>query len=335
MTRLRFALLALLVAACAPAVEEKTAAPGPAKEPLVWPQPPLQPRIKYLYAFHQPQDLGFDVPLLKRVWEFVVGEEARRMVRPYGIAAEGTLIAVADPGGHVFHVFDTEKKTYKRIDKAGKEPLVSPVGIAIGTGRIYVTDSVLDKIFTFNTDGELIATITDMERPTGLAYDRNSDRLFVAQTLAHQISVFDGAGKYLFSFGKRGKDEGEFNYPSHVFVSGRTLYVNDTMNFRLLAFDLDGKPVGSFGNHGDGSGDFAQPKGVAVDGEGHVYVADAVFNRIQIFDRQGHFLLAFGGEGVKAGQFLLPSGVFIAGDRIYVADSYNQRVQVFQFLGGG
>jgi len=106
------------------------------------------------------------------------------------------------------------------------------------------------------------------------------------------------------------------------------------MNFRLLAFDLDGKPTGSFGHHGDGSGDFAQPKGVAVDGQGHVYVADAVFNRVQIFDRQGRFLLAFGREGAKDGQFLLPSGVFITGDRIYVADSYNQRVQVFQFLGG-
>lgn len=334
MTWLRCVLLVLLVAACAPGAEEKTGAPAAPAEQLVWPEPPLQARVKFLYAFRQPQDLGVEVPLLKRVWEFVVGKEARRMVRPYGIAAEGSLIAVADPGGHVFHVFDTEKKTYKRIGKAGDEALISPVGIAIGKDRIYVADSFLGKILTFTPDGELVATIANLERPTGLAYDPKSNRLFVAETTAHRISVFDGAGKHLFSFGERGTGKAEFNYPTHVFVAGNTLYVNDTMNFRLLAFDLDGKPTAAFGHHGDGSGDFAQPKGVAVDGQGHIYVADAVFNRVQIFDRQGRFLLAFGREGAKDGQFLLPSGVFITGDRIYVADSYNQRVQVFQFLGG-
>ena len=55
----------------------------------------------------------------------------------------------------------------------------------------------------------------------------------------------------------------------------------------------------------------------------------------KIFDPKGRYLLAFGGQGGKAGNFWLPSGLFIARDRIYVADSYNQRVQVFQFLGGG
>jgi DNA-binding beta-propeller fold protein YncE len=91
----------------------------------------------------------------------------------------------------------------------------------------------------------------------------------------------------------------------------------------------------TFGTHGDGSGDFAQPKGIGVDGDGHIYIADAAFNRVQIFDAEGSFLLAIGREGTGAGEFLLPSGVFVAGDRIYVADSYNRRVQVFEFLGGG
>ena len=56
---------------------------------------------------------------------------------------------------------------------------------------------------------------------------------------------------------------------------------------------------------------------------------------VQIFDNKGRFLLAFGNAGNEAGEFWLPAGLFIAEDRIYVADSYNKRVQVFQFLGGG
>jgi DNA-binding beta-propeller fold protein YncE len=107
------------------------------------------------------------------------------------------------------------------------------------------------------------------------------------------------------------------------------------MNFRVQAFDLVGNHLATFGRHGDGSGDFAQPKGLAVDQEGHVYVADALFDRVQIFDSDGNYLLAFGGTGAKAGDFWLPAGLFIADGRIFVADSYNRRVQVFQFLGGG
>jgi len=39
--------------------------------------------------------------------------------------------------------------------------------------------------------------------------------------------------------------------------------------------------------------------------------------------------------GEAAGQFMLPAGIYIFGNTIYIADSQNQRVQVFEFLGGG
>ena len=42
---------------------------------------------------------------------------------------------------------------------------------------------------------------------------------------------------------------------------------------------------------------------------------------------------ALGERGTGPGQFWLPNGIFIDDqDRIYVADSYNQRIQVFQYL---
>jgi hypothetical protein len=44
--------------------------------------------------------------------------------------------------------------------------------------------------------------------------------------------------------------------------------------------------------------------------------------------------LAFGHKGGQAGEFLMPTGVTIFDDRIYVADSLNRRVQVFQYVGG-
>lgn len=333
---IRTALVAflVLVGSCAPAEEVPSDLLAGSATPLIWPEPPAEPKIKFLYAFREPRNLGFRISFFERVWETLVGEENRRMVKPYAIAVEGQKIVVADPGARAVHVFDRKARAYSRITKAGQDVLVSPVGVAIGAGRIYVADSALGKVFAFDGKGELVLSIADMERPTGLAYSPTNKRLYVADTLGHRVIAFDEGGKALFSFGNRGTLESAFNFPSHLAVWGGKVYVNDTMNFRLQIFDLDGNHLSTFGAHGDGSGNFAQPKGVAADGEGHLYVADAIFNRVQVFDGEGRFLLAFGGIGGTVGRFWLPAGLFIADNRIYVADTYNRRVQVFQYLGG-
>jgi len=62
-----------------------------------------------------------------------------------------------------------------------------------------------------------------------------------------------------------------------------------------------------------------------------VYVVDGLFHNVQIFDRQGRFLAHFGQQGRAPGEFWMPSGIFIDdSDKIYVADTYNSRVQVFE-----
>jgi hypothetical protein len=65
---------------------------------------------------------------------------------------------------------------------------------------------------------------------------------------------------------------------------------------------------------------------------------DAAFGNFQIFDNSGErpLLLFVGQFGGNPGQFMLPAGMFIDDkDRIYVADSYNRRVQVFEYLKSG
>lgn len=323
----------VLLVACA-ATERQPAAPVAAGEDLVWPPPPMQPRIRFLYAFEKPKDLGIGIPVMERLLELVVGARPRGMVRPYAIASDGTRIAVADPGLQALHLYDTQARKYERVTAVGTRTLKSPVGVAMAAGHIYLADSVLQAILVLNAQGELQSTIDGLARPTGLAYHHDTGRLYVAETLGHRIAVYSPGGERLFAFGRRGAAAGELNFPTHLFVAAGRLYVNDTMNFRIQIFDLDGRYVSSFGTHGDGSGHFAQPKGVAVDAEGHVYVVDALFNRVQIFDPQGRLLLAFGGEGRGHGRFWLPAGLFILKGQIYVADSYNRRVQVFEFLGG-
>ena len=69
-----------------------------------------------------------------------------------------------------------------------------------------------------------------------------------------------------------------------------------------------------------------------VDIESALHIAGAL-EHLQVFNPQGKILMAFGQEGTRPGQFWLPAGVFVDGrDRIYVADSFNKRIQIFELL---
>jgi sugar lactone lactonase YvrE len=83
------------------------------------------------------------------------------------------------------------------------------------------------------------------------------------------------------------------------------------------------------GGHGTAPGRFDQPMGIAVDRDGQFYVADRNNHRIQAFRRDGTFARAWGAQGSEPGQFREPHDVAVDEAFVYVADLWNQRVQIF------
>ncbi|MBD5803522.1 NHL repeat protein [Azoarcus sp. Aa7] len=333
----RFRLLCLLfaLAGCSAAV----IAPQPNSSLPVWPPEPDPARIAYVASISRPDDLGIAKGFLQRLRDAVLGADDTRLVRPMAVVVVGKTLFVADPGARGVHRFDPVGGGYDLVRGPGGAPLPSPVALARGgDGEVYVSDSRLGRVLVIRS-GETVAQPVRLDaplrQPTGLAFDAETGRLYVVDTAAHRIEVFDRDGARVASFGRRGEGPGEFNYPSLLWrASDGRLYVTDSLNFRVQILDPYGGFVGSFGQSGDGSGDTPRPKGVATDSHGHVYVADALFNAVQIFDGAGRFLLSLGGQGQGAGEFWLPAGLFIDGERIYVADSYNGRVQVLRYVGG-
>src|SRR3989304_3913776 len=171
MTRMRIVLALLLItgAACAP-VAVRNAEDSAATDALVWPDPPEQARIRYLYSFYEPVDLGIKPGVLERFVRIFAGNEGRRMARPYEIAVDQDLIAVADPGLSVVHLYLTKSEKYQVITELDEASLVSPVGVALSAEAIYITDSVLGRIFVMGRDGERRLTISGLQRPTGIVY---------------------------------------------------------------------------------------------------------------------------------------------------------------------
>lgn len=330
--------LVAVMAACVP-VFPQDPAPGThlTAAPLVWPEPPAQSRIRFVQSVAGPRDLGIQPSLWGRVLQVVRGPDEVGLVRPTGVATSGETIYVADPGAPAMWLLNPASRQFLRIDTAGEHSLVSPVAVTVSAdGRVFLADSYLARVFVYAPDGEFQEIIGEqaLQRPSGLAYDPGLDRLYVADSAAHCVWVFNTAGEQAGVIGERGAGPGQFNFPTHVAVDRHgDLYVNDALGFRVQTFGADGELRAVFGRHGDGPGDFSASKGVGVDGDGHIYVADALFDVVQIFDSAGQFLLSFGERGVGPGQFWLPGGLYVDDlNRIYVADSYNQRIQIFQYL---
>ncbi len=299
---------------------------------LLWPPPPQQARIEYLRQFTSPEDLGLHRPFGRKLRKWLAGGDDPRMSRPYAIAGSQSLLVVADPDAALVHVFNTGDKTYRTVSKVGKQKLRSPIGVALGAGRLYIADSALKRVFILDRKLKLRQTLEGFERPTSLAFAEQNQRLYVADTAAHEIRVFDIDGQAVQTIGGRGEQEGRFNFPSHLAVSGGQLVVNDTLNFRIQVLDLDGRPLTTFGKHGVAIGAFAQSKGVAMDTDGHIYVADVRMNMVQVFSPEGELLLAFGSGGNAPGTFDMPAGLAFVDNTLYVADSLNRRIQVFRYL---
>ncbi|HDJ86245.1 MAG TPA: 6-bladed beta-propeller [Chromatiales bacterium] len=311
-----------------------------------WPAPPQVPRYSYLGELTGEDNFKADASgrnTATRLLHWLVGINRYRkrqvLQRPMcGIVGPNGRIYVTDVGRQAVFVFDLPAGRLRvwKWARAGTR-FETPVGIALGPGgQILVADAGLKGVFRLDHAGRPLGEIGAgvLKRPTGLARDARLGLIYVADTGANDIKVFNDDGKLVKVIGRRGRGPGEFNGPTHITFAGDRLYVSDTLNARIEVFDARGKYLRTFGRRGLYLGDLVRPKGVAVDNEGDVYVVESYYGYLLVYNKRGRFLLPIGGTGSGVGQFYLPAGVWVGPhDRVYVADMFNARVVVFQYLG--
>lgn len=269
--------------------------------------------------------------------------------RPYqGAVGEKGRVYVVDTGRNAVVVFDPTAPAEEKSERGEGQMLVwelaekmtpfdGPIAVATVWGNdIAVSDAKLRFVARLDEKGEPVGKIGagELQRPTGLVFDRSRGLLYVADTVACDIKVYNQSGKLVKTIGSMGKGDGEFNAPTQLALAGGHLYVSDTLNNRIQIFDGEGRYLRQFGQVGLHVGNLTRPKGVAVGDGGIVYVVESYYGYLLAYDERGELLMGFNGSGLRGGDFSLPAGVWTDGQgRLFVADMLNGRVVVFQFLG--
>ncbi len=122
------------------------------------------------------------------------------------------------------------------------------------------------------------------------------------------------------------------------------LFITDGHNHRVQVFGVEGNFIRKWGSRGQGDGQFDFPAGISIHPtQGLVYVTDYRNHRVQVFDSDGTFISKWGTKGSGDGQFAWPNSVAVLArsqdrglptqDLIFVADSWNDRIQAFRSDG--
>lgn len=254
------------------------------------------------------------------------------------LAAANDKIYVSDTSNKRVQIFDSAGNFITKFGTygTGDGQFTDPKGIAVNNERIYVVDR--DRVQIFDSAGNFIAKFGSIgigdgqfNTPRDLAI--SNDRIFVVDNKNNRIQIFDPNGNFITKFGTYGTGDGEFNYPTGIAVDENRIYVVDRQNNRVQIFDLVGNFITKFGTFGTDDEQFYWPQGIAVNGD-IIYVtdtSDAYYgsHRIRVFNLNGRFITKFGSQGYGDGQFVLPSDLTVYQDKIYVVDSYQSRIEIF------
>ena len=173
--------------------------------------------------------------------------------------------------------------------------------------------------------------ITTVGYPYGVAVSTSGDIVVSKAGDANCISVYSREGEKLRSFGPKGSNIGQIEYPRGVAVtSDNHILVADGGKHQIQMFNLEGRFVTSVGQKGNGPLQFNYPSGIAVHPSGRVFVADTDNHRIQVLHHDLTYSHMFGSFGSAPGLFWLPEDVACdSSGVVYVTDRNNHRVQLF------
>ena len=242
------------------------------------------------------------------------------------------------------------------------DPLQDPAGLALQKdGTLVVADGVNHQLLTFSGEGEFLSTLGEQGSGQGqfvhpgyLAQDTQGN-LYVADRGNNRIQVVNAKGEYRFHLGSRedfapyfslidGYDipltgvavDGEGNI--YAALSGAYYDISENA---LRKYNPQGELLWEITSMLEGDVDvlpFTRPGAVTVDGSGTIYLTHGAngHGKVLVMATEGEApqpqrAFQFGALGKEKGELMhTPAGIAVDGQgNIFVADTHNNRIQVF------
>ena len=259
---------------------------------------------------------------------------------------------LADGAGHRLFISDTN---HNRVLVSDLDGAVSQV---IGSGQIGLKDGSFAE--------------AQLHQPQGLALSEDGKTLFIADTENHALRAADLDHHTLATLAGNGTQARQIpddapakntllTSPWALARVGPQLFIAMAGHHQIWVMDLNKQTISLYagtGREGNRNGPnlsafFAQPSGLTTDGR-TLYVADAEASTIRAISLTDKVTMNLAGSGDLFGfgrndsggrdaRFQHPLGVALAGDTLYVADTFNNQIRTIDvkkgtvqtFLGSG
>lgn len=268
-----------------------------------------------------------------------------RFHKPRAIAIDDEQrLFIVDMTGRI-QVFDRDQQ----FITSWRTPAVKmgkPCGLTVSNdGLLMVADTHYHRILFYRPDGTRVEERTiggvqglgegEFGYVTDVVQDSNDNYYVSEYGELDRIQKFSPSGEFLFQWGGRGSENGQFLRPQGLDIDElNRVWVADAGNHRIQLFDATGdsaEHIMSFGSHGYDAGNIRYPYDVVLEDD-HVFVCEFGNHRVQKFTREGKSLGIWGMPGREVGQMHQPWAMTIDGrDQMHVLDSYNHRVQSLDY----
>jgi DNA-binding beta-propeller fold protein YncE len=290
----------------------------------------------------RPSDPALLIPQETAEMDYVAVPTA--VTLPAGTTMGPTAAVAFDANGHLF-VLTRGPVAFFEFDPNGA--FVRAFGDGLFTrshglridrdGQLWATDVGAHTVMKFSRDGQVLLTLgtkgeagewneaagsRKLNQPNDVAIAANGD-VFVVQGHTPgtrgdaRVLKFDKTGKFITSWGGKGKAPGQFEVAHGIAIDGKgLLWVTDRENQRIQVFDQNGAFIREMKYAG-------LPCSVDI-GREYVYMVNGFAGQVLRMDLSGKVLAAVGRPGKGLGEF--GEAHFIAvspKQELYVADSVN------------
>ncbi|XP_070566651.1 tripartite motif-containing protein 2-like [Ptychodera flava] len=256
-----------------------------------------------------------------------------RFCGPRGVAvSHNEDIVVADRGNNRIQIFRKDGELNHVFSYRNFTRKFDPVGVAVtNSEQLVISDYDNRQVLLCDYDGRIIRSIGSnlLKGPWGVAVSSHG-LVHVVDHPEHTVRSFSLDGTHVHSFGGKGQEAGQFNYPLYVACNSRDdIIVSDYCFHRVQACDYRGGYMFAFGTHGDREGQFYRPTGLACTDKDEIVVNDYLSNKVQLFKPNGIFMRHLNSDS----KWLeCPEGLAVASSkplRVVVVDSGHHCVKVF------